>query len=310
MRFSEILPSKSLQRIIIIVLACIIVGLVIFTAVKRYNKMQEEKRAGIEVAYIDSNSDTLAELDDDGDGVPNWEERLWGLDPYRADTDSDGVSDLEYVESKKRAQRREDLGIDTASSGLTSSEELSRGLYTAILAIEQAGGVLDAETGEKISDNIVEYIESISVGGELYLRENLKLVPNTKENVYGYRDKMNVLLTEYPLDPNDLELIAQAVENRDAYKTKISRLSDRYAVLLGELAQMNVPYAIAGRHTEFLNSIAHISGTFKNLNQPEVDEIELLSALVQMQEVLRDASTSVYYINLFFEVVSDESLFE
>lgn len=309
MKFSEILPSKWLQRIIIIVLGCLVVGLITQALVKKYKENQQKKEAGIEVSYVDLN-DEVDNRDDDEDGVPNWEEILWGLDPQKPDTDGDGVTDGEYVDRKKMDQLREDLGIQNVSSGLSESEELGRSLYTALLAIEQSGATLDAETGEQISDNIVNYIESIPVGGELFLREDLNLVPNTKESTYAYRDRMQQLFTQYPIQPEDVELIAYAVENPAAYETRLNRLSNQYISLVAELSTMEVPFAIAGRHTELLNSVNHLSGTFMILNEEQPDEIVLLSAVAQMQEILADAAESVTYMEMFFETISDESVFE
>ena len=36
----------------------------------------------------------LDKNDNDGDGLQNWEETMYGTDPDNADTDGDGLSDL------------------------------------------------------------------------------------------------------------------------------------------------------------------------------------------------------------------------
>jgi hypothetical protein len=155
----------------------------------------------------------------------------------------------------------------------------------------------------------VEYIRSIRVGEKLYFREDLNLVDDTKQNTYKYRDEMQSLLTQYPVEPQDIELIVTAIENSEPYKIRIARLSDRYATMIKQLATMEVPFLIAGKHTEFLNSMNHIAGTFQGLNQTEEDEIMLLGAVVQMEQVLTQASESLSYIQAFFDIISDESVF-
>jgi hypothetical protein len=307
MSISSILPSTWLQRIIIAVLALAIIIAVVFTFVERRQERIEQQEAGIPVSFVDDEDPN--QLDTDGDGVPDWEERLWNLDVNDPDTDGDGVSDAQYLENRKNIQERRALGIEDIETDLSESQMLGRSIYTALLAIEQSGGVIDDTTREQISENIKSYVADLTLHDTLYLREDLNLVENSKEASYAYRDELNQLLQEYPIEPQDIELIAQAVENTAPFRTRIARVGAKYRTLLEGLEQMEVPFVIAGRHTELLNSLGLLTAAFENFNQDEVDDFVSLSVVIQMEEVLTRTQDAIEKIGLFFSLIRDDDIF-
>ncbi|MER3523391.1 MAG: hypothetical protein C4326_04820 [Ignavibacteria bacterium] len=72
-------------------------------------------RVGVVFAFGGADSD-----DDDGDGLTNEEERSWALDPLRADTDSDGLSDGEEVNSFRTNPKT----VDTDGDGILDADEV------------------------------------------------------------------------------------------------------------------------------------------------------------------------------------------
>src|SRR5574343_1049151 len=43
----------------------------------------------------------IVDSDQDSDGVPDWEESIWGTDPKKPDTDNDGISDFDFIKAKQ-----------------------------------------------------------------------------------------------------------------------------------------------------------------------------------------------------------------
>lgn len=89
LRANGVAPSRR-----VVALAIGVVALVAAVIVAR----QPQNDAPI--SFFDSTTNprnTFNEADTDSDGLHDWEEALWGLDPNSADSDGDGTTDAEYV---------------------------------------------------------------------------------------------------------------------------------------------------------------------------------------------------------------------
>jgi len=62
-------------------------------------------------------------VDSDGDGLSDWQEVVYGTDPYDPDTDGDGLSDGDEVE-----RGTDPLDVDTDGDGLSDKWEVDHGL--------------------------------------------------------------------------------------------------------------------------------------------------------------------------------------
>ena len=62
---------------------------------------EQDKQKGLTVGNVDEN---LIKKDTDKDGVPDWEEKLRGLDPNNPDTNNNGISDLEEIYNASKAK--------------------------------------------------------------------------------------------------------------------------------------------------------------------------------------------------------------
>ncbi|MGF1510637.1 MAG: hypothetical protein ACFB9M_14180 [Myxococcota bacterium] len=69
--------------------------------------------------YVDDFDDPVPALDSDGDGLRDASERVWGTDPFRADTDLDGAFDGEEVHDLWT----DPLDPDTDGDGYYDGEE-------------------------------------------------------------------------------------------------------------------------------------------------------------------------------------------
>ena len=302
------LPSLWVRRIIIITLSLIIVGFSIYTIIERQKERSEQKNRGIDIVFLED--EERSDVDTDMDGLPDWEEILWGLNPYLADTDSDGVDDAQYVRNRKNIQERRDAGFENYETNMTESERLGRSIYTAILAIEESGGTLDLETRDQISNNIAEYVKQIPVSGRLYVRDELNLVENTRELTRKYQQEMESLLSKYPVETADIQLLVESLESDEPRKSELKKAAEKYDILVNELVSLDVPYAIGARHTELLNSISHVAGSLKNLSADEQDELLTLSTIIQMDDRLNQVRESAFNIQAFFEIIADDTVFE
>jgi len=312
MNIQSYLPSKKV-RIAIIILLFIGIGYFGFQLFQRYHtKQQSSEQQFIDVALVDTKKqNTEYYLDSDNDGAYDWQEALWPeLDPHNPDSDNDGVLDGKYI----KAKQAETQGFLTeegelVESNLSESEKLGRSAYTALLAIVQSGGTIDDETEAQVSENIANYIRELELSEQVYTRDTLTLVENSKSHVYAYRDTVTDLFEKYPVNATDIELLLGAADNPSLYAGQLRAASQKYRDYFDALVVVETPFIIAGRHTELINSIGQISGSLDNLLVEEPDELVSLALLVQLENIMNQTADAIININTFFEIVEDESVF-
>ncbi len=300
--------KKIIGGIFVILL---MVGLTFFFLQKRRqkkeNQQQEEKI--VQVSLVNEKKESEEMKDSDGDGVADWVENLWPeLDPYNPDSDGDGVSDLHYIQRKQqiKEKQRKDLGN---TPDLTESQKLGRGIYMALLAVQQAGGTLDEQTQKQISKNIQDHIAHLFIGSKRYILDDLNIVEDTKENSYHYRDEMKKFFKKNPIKMSEIDLLIRASENPQDYMPQIEKAAMKYDAYLHDLAAMKVPSVIAGRHTELLNAVGQLEGAFKNLTREEPDEVVRLSVVVQIDDFMNKISESILRIQDYFKIIEDPDVF-
>ncbi|MCA9353000.1 hypothetical protein KC901_02355 [Patescibacteria group bacterium] len=309
MHIRSYLPSKKVRIILLVFVVALIAFLLYRFVVRPHAKGTQ---GFIDVMPVEDNRSSEYYLDSDHDGAYDWEEALWAeLDPNNPDSDGDGVLDGKYIRNKLSLAERERLGDAFVDSHLTETEKLGRSAFTALIAIAQSGGDLDSLTEEQFQDNIGQYISDLTLGDQLYTRDQLNLVEDTKENTYRYRDSMMQLFKTYPIATSDIELMIEATNNPDEYQGRLRSTSKKYNEYLSELASLEVPYVIAGRHTELMNSVSQISAGLDNLLQgADIDELVSLALLVQLESIMNSSVDAIVKINIFFDVISDPSIFE
>ena len=312
MNIQPYLPSKKI-RIVLFVMALCVLLYVIFLLVQKHFFSQEAKEQLVTVSLVEEKlyTDEYLVLDSDGDGAYDWQEALWPeLDPQNPDSDGDGVLDGRYIEIKNSLRDSDGEFSAAEESSLSETDKLGRSLYTALLAIEESGHSLDAETNSQISGNVASYISDLSFSKKIYTRDEFVLVGDTRENSYAYRDVMKKLLKQYPVATSDIELLIKATQAPAEYKGQLQTTHLRYKNYLGKLVELDLPYSIAAQHTRLVNIISKFEASFNNLLQDEIDELITLSSIVQLETILNNTTEVITKINLFFEIVENTNDFE
>ena len=99
----------------------------------------------------------LVNKDTDRDGILDWEEPLWGLDPTKTET-TPGVPDSSVI---KKLKVEQGFSSNTTEGGqdytenLTETDKFSRELFSTIASLNQ-NGVMDRTTIDKISSSLNE----------------------------------------------------------------------------------------------------------------------------------------------------------
>lgn len=307
MSLKEYTKDRSQQKKIAMMSAItLLVLLAIFFFGTRDLRMKDQQ--ALEVSLLDDAMNDEYYRDTDNDGAYDWEEALWPeLDPENPDSDGDGVLDGAYIRQKKRSLQ-EEFSLSEGYRQSSQTEQFGRSIYTALLAAHSSG--LDEEEQTRlISDNVSQYVSQLSLGGRTFLREDLHLVPTSYHYAKSYADAMKNLLARYPLRVEDLTLILSEVQE-PSESVDVHTLALRYTSFLESLRDLEVPQAIAGRHTELVNTVSQLQAIAQNLTQTTPDDLVSFSFIVQVNSIAENLDFVLADIRTFIEFSQHPELFE
>ena len=221
---------------------------------------------GSSVRVVQSNTEKKAYVsaneDDDGDGLTNWRETLFGTDPQKADTDGDGVSDSDEIAqgSSPTVFGTEPINKDryVAPKALSSTDAIARELFASYASFK---------TGTLSNDDVVSSIEDIvdrrlangdgvQSAATVYDLSDITISETaTLETYIGAVDRalqLSKQIREY-----ELSVFARAVQKSGGENglTKLKKSVTVYRDIQTQLLALPVPDEVIVEHLIFVNSL-------------------------------------------------------
>ncbi len=163
------LPSKKFQTIFAIGLL-VIVGL--FFLSHWYNGRSTSYKAEKGDSLQKTSLDELAGKDSNANGIPDWEESLWGLDP-----EGDGAKNKAVIDSHKQALEQPSGTDVTADGDLNETQAFSRAFFTAVASLKESGG-LTSDNISKLAENLSTNISQSKTIEPAHTLSEIKTVDN------------------------------------------------------------------------------------------------------------------------------------
>lgn len=291
-QFSKYLPSKKFTLIIGIVVG---VSLLLFGVFFVFS--------GKTIFVSDSNQNSLAienktilnliEADTDLDGVPDWEEALWGTDKNKKAT-FDGVADATYIKNRKKEMQKEE-GEAREQKDLTETEKFAREFFQSFVALK-ASGEVDETTINNFSSALGQKIVNPSLT-DPFLKENIKTTQtDTEIDKLNYYLALKNIFDEKKINGlgKELQIISEGLVNTSPeIHAELSLVSQAYQDFAKEIMEITVPESLKDHHLEIANS-AHKTGlAIANMQQMILDPITGLVGLSEYQKYSEDFIKSV-----------------
>lgn len=260
----------------------------------------------------------VSDIDSDGDGLKDWEERLWRTDSNHPDTDGDGTSDGDEVvaerdpavagpnDSLKEVILSRNRGIRaiTEDRSLNVSEAISRAIFSSYLSTKTNTGA-SANEAEALAILLAEKLPE----SKNYTLSSLNISSaNTKEAYKLYGNSLAGALQSGDTGlESELTIFARAVETKD--KRELQKLdvviSNLEGIIAGAL-RAPVPAASAQLHLSLVNyfeAVKYDLGgmklifddptlAFLALNSYKTDTQKLLENLEAIRKVVQESGAN------------------
>lgn len=217
---------------------------------------------------ITKSIEDITTRDSDGDGVRDWEEFLWNLDPNNKDSNGNGLPDAEELEVRKIALRGT-ATVATSTTTSTFTDTFSREFFVAFSALKQSGNLTTSNI-DQISKQSLEALTQATIQ-EKYSKKDLVLASSTSESKAIYEKNMSEIgkgLSVKTLG-KELELLGRAINKPRSEKliTELKKIQQIYLTLAERTIKIAVPSAVQNTHLELANSYYKLGAAVGGLTQ-------------------------------------------
>lgn len=284
------LPSKKFTYLLI---SLLVVGIVLFIAFRLFQNNgyfdSSRDKGSLETKNMTINQ--LIQKDSDNDGVPDWEEALWGTDPQNSNTL--GVSDRVYVDTKKKELNVQD--VPDNDQKLTETEKFAREFFTAYVAMKASGDIdkdainnFSSALGKAVSNPIIE--DKYTTNDIIMSEES-----GTKANIKYYSD-MRTLFNKYKSSGIGDELNIASIELTSAnikQTNKLIAIANAYEAFAKNALNISVPGGLTDLHLRIINDANNTGVSITSMTKLSSDPIIGLSGLSEYQKYSNDLISAV-----------------
>lgn len=248
----------------------------------------------------------LIQRDMDSDGIPDWEEALWGTDKNKKITFND-TPDATYIENKKKELKIEGSIIADATK-LTETEKFAREFFTSYSAMKSSGQI-DSDAINNFSSALGQEIIDPNLV-DRYVETNIKInnIDNSASKQKYYIEVKNLFKKYQSAGLGDeLDIISQALASSSASGTsnntsqydKLPTIANAYQNFAKKVIELSVPQSLIEYHLRITNSANNTGISVSNLGKIVSDPIVGLSGLSQYQKYSDDLVKAVADLEAF-----------
>jgi hypothetical protein len=229
--------------------------------------------------------------DSDTDGLPDWQESLYGTDPYNPESFQAGIKDGEAVAQgliePRVTVRPEDQPVDpssipgTVAAPSSLTDQFSQNLLRQYLLSRGENPPTPEEVTAFVTDALSDLAQT-SQRPDTFT--NADVVPSPEAGTLGLTNYVaraeNALATEN-IRPakNELFYFSDAVKGDSGALSKIEQISDAYEASSEVLMQISVPEEARRAHLSIANALAGMSAVTADLASLESDPLRALVGL-------------------------------
>jgi len=250
----------------------------------------------------------LVNRDTDGDGIPDWEESLYGLDPTKKET-TPGTPDSVAIEKLKAQQTAETNGQTSTgtedTTNLTQTDKFSREFLATVSTLNQ-NGTLDDATVEKLSSSLADNIKN-SAPRKVYTLADIKITNDSTQTIKKYSDVFESLAPKNPTKYTVLDVLQKF--SADENNIDVSVLSELDPIIeqtnkiIAGMVKMEIPQSLAPLHLDVINGFERIA---ENLNDIKLYDTDVIAALSGMSKYNQNSTTLVSNITKLTDAITQK----
>jgi len=217
-----------------------------------------------------------------GDGIPDWEKVLFGLDPTKTEN-VPGVPDSATIQ--EMMQENNPSGQTNTNQGgtPTKTDEFSRDLFAEVSAVSTQGQPIDQSTVDNISNSFAEKIQNPVVRKTFLISDIKTTNDNSAGVIQKYKNALIKIYTEYPTKTNVADVIKEFVGDgtnvNDAALQKLDPIITQLNGILTARIEMGVPSQLAQPHLDVINALERVIENLTDIKAYDSDPVVTIGAM-------------------------------
>lgn len=241
------------------------------------------------------NNSTIGEIvgkDSNSNGIADWEEKLWGLDPNV--TTTNGVSNKSIIEAKRRSLQSENI----SNNELNETDRLARELFGFTTAIGSEGSIDKSSLNAMASKLGQENVAPDTV--PTYTIKNLVINPTNRKNLTTYQQSISASLKKYETEVPEIDTFIRSIETGDYSNLESFDLTILfYKNLSKQLIKIPAPVGVAQFHLDIVNSLVGLSNGFEKMKTIEDNGINALVGLSEYRYHGGKLTSTIEKLNVY-----------
>ena len=242
---------------------------------------KHSKKIALVAKQQEALTSTITEInnkDSNGNGIADWEEALYGLNPEK-----DGAKNKVIIDEKRK--ELEQTEVLQSTPALNETEKFSREFFATIMALQQAGTL----TPEAIAGLATSLSNSIAGASKnayktTYTSLNVKTVPANATSRTKYLTALGDILKKYKAQDIGVEMQSIAIalaENDPRPLLALPDIATSYTNLAKALIALPVPTSLSGTHLILITNADIIAKTLPDIKQILANPLLALPALAE-----------------------------
>lgn len=290
----EYLPSKKFISIILFFVVLIILFFVGKGLVSLYKDRKVNSGKPTKLTVVGD----LIQKDTNNNGIPDWEEYLWGLNP-----NINGPENKEFILAKKKSLIQSgDMSTPDNSKEITDHEMLSQEFFATIVALQQTGQI-DETSMKSVAENVGKNIDTTPIP-DIYTNSMLTIKNDSTLAEKTYKDNLSALIKKYT-DANigsELTFIVQGMSNNDPQALYAAKtVGEAYQSFGREFVKIPVPRSMSTAHLSAANNYEKVGQTIKDLAQILSDPLVGMKSIINYKNYSDALATDLEKISGFLQ---------
>jgi len=275
-KFKKYLPSKSFFAVIISIIVLIGLFFGIFFGIKGIISLFKNKKLTADGKQVEVTVGEIIQKDSNDNGIADWEEYLWGLDPKKS-----GQENKNFILAKKKALEESGILVSDETQTLTDNDMLSQEFFATLISLQMTGD-LNTESMNSVAASLGKNIVAIPIP-DVYTNNMLTVENDSTGANTTYHEALVTLINKYNDADigSELTFVTQGLSNNDPSALyAAATVADAYRTFGEELIQIPVPRSLSAVHLSMANNYEKVGQTINDLAKILSDPLIGMKAII------------------------------